>query len=75
MRRITPGIRDAFVLVEKALQETFMSALVQGLGEVTLGRGVTCIPVKQAVLALPDTTKTSPENWMVSCVIIGHLVA
>ena len=75
MRRITPGIRDAFVPVEKALQETFISALVQGLGEVTLGRGVTCLPVKQAGLALPDTKKTSPENWMASCVIIGHLVA
>ena len=30
--------------------------------------------MKQAGLALPYLTKTAPENWTSSCVIIGHLV-
>ena len=30
--------------------------------------------MKQAVLALPDPTKTTPENWMASCVITRYLV-
>ena len=31
--------------------------------------------MKQAGLALPDPTLTSPENWTESCFITGHLVA
>ena len=50
-------------------------ALFHGLGERTLGIGVTRIPVKQEGLALPDPTNTAPENWMASCVVTGHLVA
>ena len=38
-------------------------------------RGVTCLPVKQAGLALPDPSQTAPENWTASCVITGHVVA
>ena len=75
MQRVTPGIRDAFGLVEEALRETFLPALFQGLGEVTTGRGVTRLPVKQAGMSLPDTTKTAPENWTASCVITGNPVA
>ena len=44
MQLITPGIVDAFGLVEKALQETFIQALLQGLVEGTTGRGVTSLP-------------------------------
>ena len=69
MQLFIPGIEDAFVLVEQALQETFIPALLQGLGEITPGRGVTRLPVKQAGLALPDLTKMAPENWAASCVI------
>ena len=75
MQRVTPGIGDAFGPAEQALWETFIPALLQGLGKGTPGRGVTRIPVKQAVLGLPDPTNTSPENWTASCVITGHLVA
>ena len=49
--------------------------LFEGLGEGTLGRGVTHMPVKQAVLSLPDLTKTAPKNLTESCVITGHIVA
>ena len=63
MQRVTPGIGDAFRPVEKALWETFLPALFQGLRDGAPGRGFTRLPVKQAVLALPKPTKTAPENW------------
>ena len=75
MQGVTPVIGDAFGLVEQVMQETVIPALLQGLGEVTPGIGVTRLPVKEMVLALPDPTNTAPENWTASCVIRGHLVA
>ena len=75
MQRVTPGIRDAFGLVEQALWDDFILAFFQGLGEVTPRRRVTCPPVKQVGLALPDMTMMDPENWTASCIITGHLVA
>ena len=74
MQRVTPGIGDAFVPVDKALRKTFLPGLFEVLGEGVPERGVTCLPAKQAVLALPDPTLTFPENWMASCVITGRLV-
>ena len=74
MKRFTPVIGDAFGSVEKALRETFLTALFEGLGGGAPEQGVTRLPVKQVRLALPDPTLTEPENWMVSCVITGHLV-
>ena len=75
MQRVTPDIRDSFGPLEEALEETFLPDLFQGLGEGSPGRGVTRLLVKQAGLALPYLTKTSPENWTASCVITGRLVA
>ena len=75
MQRVTPGIGDAFGLAEKALQETFVPALFEGLGESAPERGVTRLPVKQVGLPLPDPTQTAPENCTASCAITGHLVA
>ena len=79
MQRVNPGIGDAFGdafgPVEKALQETFVPALFEGLGDGAPERGVTRLPEKQAGLALPDQTQTAPENWTASCVITGNLVA
>ena len=74
MQRVTPGIRDAFGPVEKALQETFFLALFQGLGKGEPGRGVTHLQVKQAGLELPEPKNTAPKNWKASCVVTGHLV-
>ena len=65
----------AFGPVEEALQEIFVPALFQGLTEGLPTRENTCLPVKQADLAIPDPVKTAPENWTASCVITGHLVA
>ena len=74
MQRFTPGIREAFGPVKKALRETFMPEIFKGLGDGVPERGFTRLPVKQAELALPDPTKTAPENWTVYCVITGYLV-
>ena len=74
MKRVTPGIGDAFGPVEKALRETFVPELFKVLGDGVLEKGVTCLPVKHEILALPDPTPTSPENCTASCVITGHLV-
>ena len=75
MQRMTPGFGNAFRPVEMALKETFVPALFEGLGGGIPERGVTRLPVKQAVLAVPDPSQTAPEDWTASCVIIGHLVA
>ena len=61
--------------MKKALRETFVPDLFEGLEERAPERGFTFLPVKQAGLALPDPTHTAPENWTASCVITGHLVA
>ena len=74
MQRFTPGIGDAFGPVEKALRETFVLGLFEGLGEVLPERGLTRLPVKQAGLALPEPNQIDHENWTASCVITGHLV-
>ena len=55
------------------LREAFILALFHGLGEGTPGRGVTCLPLKQVSLDIPDLTKTAPEKWTVYCVIKGHI--
>ena len=75
MQWVTPVIGDVFGPVENALRETFILALFEELRDGISERGVTRLPVKQAVLALPDPTQTAPENWTASCVITGHLVA
>ena len=61
--------------MEFALKEIFVPAMFRGLQEGVPERGVTCLPVKQVGLALPNPSQTAPENWTASCVITGHLVA
>ena len=73
MQRVTPNIRDTFGPVDKALRDSFMPALFQGVGEGIPHQGVNCLPVKQAGLNLPDQTLTDLENWTASCVVTGHL--
>ena len=62
LKQVAPVIGDTFGRVEKALRETFLPDLFEGLGEVAPGRGVTLLPAKQAVLALPDPILTAPET-------------
>ena len=44
MPRVTPGIGDAFGLVEQALRDVLIPSLFQGLVEGAPGRGVTRHP-------------------------------
>ena len=74
VQRVDPGVGDAFVPVETALKDTFVSALFEGLREGMTERGVTRLPVKQAGLALSNPTQTAPENWTAPYVVTGHLV-
>ena len=60
VQRVTPGIGDDFGPVDKALRETFLPDLFEGLGEGTPERGVARLSVKQVRLALPDPTLTVP---------------
>ena len=75
VQQVTPSIGNTFGPVEKALRETFVPALFEGMGEGAPEQGVTHLSVKQAGLALPDPTLTAPENWAPYCVNTGHLVA
>ena len=75
MQRVNPVVGATFGPVEEALKEIFLPALYEGLREGVPERGITRLPVKQAGLALPDPTQTSPENWTAPCVITVHLVA
>ena len=74
MQRVTPGIGDAFGPVEEEIETSFLPELFKGVEDGAPGRAITRLTVKQAGLALPDPTRTAPDNWQASCVITGHLV-
>ena len=75
VQRVTQGIGDVFGTVEEEIAKAFLPALLEGVGEGAPGRAITCLPGKQAGMALPDPTRTAPDNWQASCVITGHLVS
>ena len=75
VQRVTLGIGDAFGPVEEEIATAFLPELFEGVGYGSPGREITRLPVKQAGLALPDPTRTAPDNWQASCVITGHLVS
>ena len=75
VQRVTLGIGDVFGTVEEEIAKAFLLALFEGVGEGAPGRAITRLPVKQAGMALPDPTRTAPENLLASCVITGHLVS
>ena len=60
MQRVDPDTGDTFEPVEDALQDSFLSALLQGVGEDFPGWGLTRLPVKQAGLSLPDPAISAP---------------
>ena len=75
VQRVTPGIGMAFKAVEDELQYTFLPSLFQGATSQIPGSAITGLPIKQAVIALPNPTRTVGANWTASCMITGHLVA
>ena len=72
MQRVAPGIGDSFVPVKEDLREKILPALFQVPGEGTPGIGITCLPVNQVGLSLPDPIKTALNNLTVSYFITGH---
>ena len=62
MQRITLGIGDAFGPVEEEIATAFLPELFEVVGDGVQGRAITCLPVKQVGLALPDLTQTAPDN-------------
>ena len=74
VHRVTSDIGYVFRPVYKALRNSFMPDLFQGVGEGIPGQGVYHLPVKQAGLTLLDPTLTDPENKTVSCVITVHII-
>ena len=75
MKRVTPGIGMEFQVVEDEMRYTFLTELFQGDISQIPGRAITGLPVKQAGIDLPKPTRTAGENWTLSCIITGHLVA
>ena len=75
MQRVTPGIGDAFGPAEEEIKTAFLPELFRGVVDGAPGREINRLPVKQAEMALPDPTRTAPDNLQASCVITGHLVS
>ena len=72
---MTTGLDDEFRGIEKELHSTFLPALL-GLEEISDGlRALTCLPVKQAGLALPNPCETIKSNHDASTLICSHLIA
>ena len=63
VQKVTLGIGDAFGPVEEETATAFLPGLFEGVGDGSPGREITCLSVKQAGLALPDPTRTAPDNW------------
>ena len=75
VQQVTPGIGDAFGPVEEEIKTAFIPEIFYSVGDEAPGRAITRLPLNQAALALPDPTRTAPDNWQASCVITGHLVS
>ena len=69
------GDGEAFCHVEEALKnppfQPFSCRDTTNIPE----RVVIGLPVKPTGIVLPNTTLLASENWMASCVVMGHLVA
>ena len=61
--------------MEEDIATAFLPELFKGVGYGAPGRAITRLTLKKAGLALPDPTRTAPDNWQASCVITGNLVS
>jgi hypothetical protein len=60
--------------IESALRTQFLSALF-GKESLTASQWqLTCLPIKQAGIAIPDPMESAGGNLMASTVVCGHLV-
>ena len=75
VQRVTPGIGDAFGPVEEEIKTPFIPEIFRGVGDRAPGREITRLPVKQAGLALLDSTRKAADNLQASCDVTEHLVS
>ena len=74
-QRVTLGTGNTCCPVEDTLRSTFLPGLFQVVTDGIPEWVITRIPVKQAGMALLDSTMSTSENLMASFVVIGNSVA
>jgi hypothetical protein len=75
IQRVTSGLSDEFIDVQKALQEDFIPALFGNPQVDDIPGQLACLPIKKAGLAIPDPTVTAVASHTASEVICGHIIA
>ena len=75
LQRVTEGIDVEFSGIESALRTQFLPALFGKESLTASQRQLTCLPVKQAEIAISDPTESAGGNYTASTVACGHLVA
>ena len=73
VQQVTPGIREAFCPVEEALYKSFLVDLFHSATTSILERGVTYLPFKQDVIAIPIPNLSTSYKCTDSCVFMKHL--
>ena len=59
IQRVTPYIGEVLLLVEEDLKNFFLLALFQGATFEVPSREITCLPVNQVGLSIPNPTLTA----------------
>ena len=62
VQHVTPYIGTSLHTMEDSLRDAFLLDLFKGYTSYIPGREFTSLPVKQDMLALPDTTQTAGAN-------------
>jgi hypothetical protein len=75
LQQVTEGIDVEFSGIESALCTQFLPALFGKESLTNSQQQLTCLPVKQAGIAIPDPTELAGGNYMAFTVACGHLVA
>jgi hypothetical protein len=74
--RVIRNIGPAFKGVEEALSKTFLPTLFgDDYDDDDPRRGISCLPVKWAGLAIPDPTFQADANYDASMLSCGHIMA
>jgi muconolactone delta-isomerase len=75
LQQVTNGLGNKFLEIKKRLSQEFPLSLfgVDSVDETH--KLLACLPIKAAGLVIPNPTATAEQNWTVSTVICGHLVA
>jgi hypothetical protein len=75
VQRVTEDIDFFFSPLEEEIANGFLPSLFgESLIDDSYRRPLSTLPVKNAGLALPDTTQTANSNYKASSLMCGHLV-